>query len=176
MKRLYFSLIGIITFVGFAALALADEDHGTAWDQKINSRHRFKVLSQFDGAAVLDKETGRVWEQSPSISRFTWNDAQASFHCNNLSVGNRKGWQLPTIQELASLVDGNSTNTSSPRLPSGHPFQHVESSFYWSATTLAFDTSLAWGVLFSDGGVSAVGKTNGSFVWCVRGGQGVDPQ
>ena len=24
MKRLYFSLIGIITFVGFAALALAD--------------------------------------------------------------------------------------------------------------------------------------------------------
>ena len=64
MKRLYFSLIAIITFVGFAALALADP--GTTWDQQINGHGRFKVLKEFGGAAVLDKETGRVWEQSPS--------------------------------------------------------------------------------------------------------------
>ena len=56
MKRLYFSLIATIAFVGFAALALADP--GTTWDQQINGHHRFKVLREFDGAAVLDKETG----------------------------------------------------------------------------------------------------------------------
>ena len=44
MKRLYFSLIGIITFVGFAALALADP--GTTWDQQINGHGRFKVLKR----------------------------------------------------------------------------------------------------------------------------------
>ena len=70
MKRLYFSLIGIITFVGFAALALADP--GTTWDQQINGHGRFKVLKEFGGAAVLDKETGRVWEQSPSTELFPW--------------------------------------------------------------------------------------------------------
>ena len=70
MKRLYFSLIAIITFVGFAALALADP--GTTWDQQINGHGRFKVLKEFGGAAVLDKETGRVWEQSPSTVVFPW--------------------------------------------------------------------------------------------------------
>ena len=70
MKRPYFSLIGIITFVGFAGLALSDP--GTTWDQQINGEGRFKVLSQFGGAAVLDKETGRVWEQSPSTELFPW--------------------------------------------------------------------------------------------------------
>ena len=44
MKRLYFSLIGIVTFVGFAALALADP--GTTWDQQINGHGRFKVLKR----------------------------------------------------------------------------------------------------------------------------------
>ena len=68
MKRLYFSLIAMIAFVGFAALALADP--GTTWDDKINGHHRFKVLREFGGAAVLDKETGRVWEQSPSTEHF----------------------------------------------------------------------------------------------------------
>ena len=56
MKRLYVSVIAMIAFVGFAALALADP--GTTWDQQINGHHRFKVLREFDGAAVLDKETG----------------------------------------------------------------------------------------------------------------------
>ena len=70
MKRLYFSLIAMIAFVGFAALALADP--GTTWDDKINGHHRFKVLREFGGAAVLDKETGRVWEQSPSTDTFCW--------------------------------------------------------------------------------------------------------
>jgi hypothetical protein len=53
MKRLYFSLIAMIAFVGFAALALADP--GTTWDDKINGHHRFKVLREFGGAAVLDR-------------------------------------------------------------------------------------------------------------------------
>ena len=48
--------------------------------------------------------------------------------------------------------------------------------FYWSATTVADDTSVAWCVDFSDGGVGTGVKSANFFVWCVRGGQGVDPQ
>ena len=130
MKRLYFSLIAMIAFVGFAALALADP--GTRWNEKINGHHRFKVLRQFDGAAVLDKETGRVWEQSPSTDTFCWTASascpgtglapDALSYCYQLQVGGRKGWRVPTIEELASLVDISQGSPTTPALPAGHPF------------------------------------------------------
>jgi hypothetical protein len=142
-----------------------------SWDQQLPASTRFIVLSNWGGAAVLDRETGLVWEKSPSTGTFAWEEAQ--YQCNNLTVGNRKGWRLPTIQELASLVDPTQSN---PALPAGHPFSNVQSSYYWSATTFAFDASSAWAVRFNDGGVGPGGKSGGYFVWCVRGGQGVDSQ
>jgi hypothetical protein len=123
---------------------------------------------------ILDKETGRVWEKSPNTSARTWFDALGD--CYNLEVGGgriggRKGWRLPTIEELASLVD---TSQSAPTLPAGHPFENVQSSFYWSAITFASSTNSAWVVNFSTGGVLGGTKSLSLFVWCVRGGQGID--
>jgi Protein of unknown function (DUF1566) len=183
MKRLYFSLIAMIAFVGFAALALADP--GTRWDEKINGHHRFKVLREFDGAAVLDKETGRVWEQSPSMKTFCWTasascpatglvDApDALSYCYQLQVGGRKGWRVPTIEELASLVDISQGSPTTPALPAGHPF-NVRPTPHWSATTNASDASRAWAVGFATGSVFNPVKTADREVWCVRGGQGID--
>ena len=160
-----------------------------AWDRQLQcdtqaTCPRFLVLSDWidasnpsGGAAVMDRETGLVWETSPSLSTFQWEAAQ--IHCNQLAVGNRKGWRLPTIQELASLVDP--TATSSPTLPAGHPFTNVQSSAalpgsaYWSATTYP-PSGGAWLVVFSSGGVSFTGKFFDNFAWCVRGGHGVDLQ
>jgi len=181
MKRLYFSLIAMIAFVGFAALALADP--GTRWDEKINGHHRFKVLRQFDGAAVLDKETGRVWEQSPSTDTFCWTASascpgtglapDALSYCYQLQVGGRKGWRVPTIEELASLVDISQGSPTTPALPAGHPF-NVLPTPHWSATSNASDASRAWAVGFATGNVFRVVKTASREVWCVRGGQGID--
>lgn len=128
-----------------------------------------------NGAAVLDKETGLVWEQSPSTRTFSWDFAQS--HCNRLTTGGHLGWRLPAIQELTSLVD---QTQSSPALPSGHPFLNVQSypeSVYWSATTVVGSTSIAWYVrFFGHGGVGTVADDyNKGFVWCVRG-HGVDSQ
>jgi hypothetical protein len=86
---------------------------------------------------------------------------------------------LPTIEELASLLDPNAT--SAPFLPAGHPFIGVQVDFYWSTTTSALSGSLddALGVGFSGGKfVTDVGpkRTQNNFVWCVRGGQGFDVQ
>ena len=181
MKRLYFSLIAMIAFVGFAALALADP--GTRWDEKINGHHRFKVLRQFDGAAVLDKETGRVWEQSPSTDTFCWTASascpgtglapDALSYCYQLQVGGRKGWRVPTIEELASLVDTSQGSPTTPALPAGHPF-NVLPTPHWSATSNASDASRAWAAGFATGSVFRVVKTASREVWCVRGGQGID--
>ncbi|MGO9612378.1 MAG: DUF1566 domain-containing protein [Dissulfurispiraceae bacterium] len=122
--------------------------------------------------AVLDKETGLVWEKSPSTIPMAWEDAQG--HCNGLLTGNRLGWRLPTVQELGSLLD---LSTAAPYVPSSI-FSTVQSADYWSATTNAVSTSNAWAVLFLAGpGNLGIGvKSDSLYVWCVRGGNGVDPQ
>jgi hypothetical protein len=128
-----------------------------------------KVMNE---TAVLDHETGLVWEQSPRTNTNNWLAAQ--LNCNLLALGGRLGWRVPTIQELASLVDPT-VAVPGPVLSDGHPFSNVQSSAYWSATT-AVNTAFAWYVFFSSGGVNRGDKTNNFYVWCVRGGHGVDPQ
>lgn len=63
-----------------------------SWDNKIpNANQRFKVLSEFGGAAVLDRETQLVWEQSPSTTPTIWSAALGV--CINKNVGGRFGWR-----------------------------------------------------------------------------------
>ena len=90
-------------------------------------------------------------------------------------MGNRRGWRLPTIQELLSLVDP-SNPTGNPDLPLGHPFNIVQQNSYWSATTFAFadNPGFAWGMNLSNGDVFAPEKDSFRHAWCVRGGQGID--
>src|SRR5215470_9380827 len=44
-----------------------------AWSQKLPAAQRFEVV--LDGAAVLDHETGLVWEKSPSTVKNTFTDS-----------------------------------------------------------------------------------------------------
>lgn len=141
-----------------------------SWDQKITIG-RFVVLTNWNSEAVLDRETGLVWDKEPATSGFNW--AGASIHCVQRTVGGRKGWRLPSIQELASLVDPTQSN---PMLPSGHPFD-VQASPYWSSSTFVGDATLAFIQFISSGTQFAANKTANTNIpaWCVRGGSGVDP-
>jgi Protein of unknown function (DUF1566) len=141
-----------------------------SWDQQLPASTRFIVLSNWGNAAVLDRETGLVWEKAPTPSfSFTW--VGASFHCVDLNLGGRTGWRLPALPELMSLVD---RSRSDPSLPSGHPFTVPGFEDFWSATTTPSDTARAWHV--DSGRVFSRDKTGESGVWCVRGGPGGDTQ
>ena len=135
---------------------------------------RFTCL--FGGAAVRDNETGLVWEQSPDTTHRTW-EAALDF-CANRTVAQRnffagrKGWRLPSVAELASLIDLKASTGNilvDVLLPVGHPFS-VLPAVYWSASSSAAFPSYAWFVFFSDGRANIGNKIGFSPAWCVRGG------
>jgi hypothetical protein len=172
LELIVFGMVMFAASPAGAATAAGPYYANPSWDQTLPASTRFIVLSHMNGEAVLDRETGLVWQQSPSTSpRLTWLDAQ--IHCNELAVSNRIGWRLPTFQELASLVDRSQLF---PALPADHPFSNVQLSDYWSATTFARDPSGAWAVVFNVGGIIEVDEGSAFFARCVRGGQGADAQ
>ncbi|MGH7208301.1 MAG: DUF1566 domain-containing protein [Nitrospiraceae bacterium] len=143
-----------------------------AWDQTLPAVARFMILNNFASAAVLDRETGLVWEKSPATTTGDWEDA--TDECINKNVGGRRGWRLPAIAELTSLIDP-SVAPPGPTLPVGHPFSNVQSAFYGSATTRADHPGIARSVNFSNGGVASNDKNDIDFhAWCVRGGMNAD--
>ncbi len=93
-----------------------------SWDQTLPAATRFIILSNFNSAAVLDRNTGLVWEKSPDATTTTWDSAR--FFCLNRTTGGQKGWRLPSVHELASLIDP-SVAPPGPTLPPGHPFTNV---------------------------------------------------
>jgi hypothetical protein len=149
-----------------------DGNHTLRWDQNLPAAQRFVVLAAFNSDAVLDKNTGLVWEKSPAVTTHTWSDAR--FQCANKNVGGQKGWRLPSFAELSSLVDP-SVAPPGPTLPAGHPFTNVQSAGYWSATASADNPTFAWVVFFFNGNVFNTVMANVvNHVWCVRGGMNAD--
>ena len=156
------------------------QPHLKSWSNIIpNANRRFVVLPDFNSEAVLDRETGLVWEHSPETTPRTWEDAVRT--CWLRKVGGRMAWHLPMIEELASLVDP-AIAAPGPALPPGHPFQNVQTgglfeSAYWSSTTDvrgAFLPTQAWEVRFFDGTTGDSGKSGTRHLWCVRGGTHAD--
>ncbi|HEX4969212.1 MAG TPA: DUF1566 domain-containing protein [Nitrospiraceae bacterium] len=151
-----------------SAKSAGNEDIQTMqWDKAMPASQRFVVLAAFNNDAVLDKETGLVWEKSPQSAAVSLPNARLA--CANKAVGGRKGWRLPALPELASLVDP-SVASPGPALPSGHPFAGVQSANYWSASAHVDNPTLMWGVGFSNGAALGVSKAFDQRVWCVRGG------
>jgi hypothetical protein len=141
-----------------------------AWSQTLPASTRFIVLSNFDSGAVLDRETGLVWQRTPLAFQVSWNDAQHL--CDRVATGGRRGWRLPTFYELSSLLDPTQFR---PALPLNHPFQDLvqtEPDSYWTTTLDPSTPDFALAVEISSGVRLAYPKFALVYVWCVRGGSG----
>jgi Protein of unknown function (DUF1566) len=137
-------------------------NYTTRWDANHPSASRFTIV--FPGA-VMDKNTGLVWDQSPMVvptGPTSWTSAREL--CLNRTVGGTRGWRLPSVGELTSLID---PSLPVPYIP-GTVFTGVQSAIYWSATASAVGTTTAFGVSFQDGLVGASAKSTANHVWCVR--------
>ena len=137
----------------------------------LNAQHRFdppgtadvRFVVLLNGEAVRDVATGLVWERSPDLSHFVWTDAIS--HCEEKRLGGRERWRLPTVKELATLIDREQKD---PALPKDHPFSNIRSAVYWSSTPSESDDIVAWHVSFFTGQVVTDQKSQTRRAWCVQ--------
>ena len=117
---------------------------------------------------VTDTSSGLTWEQAGSSNK-TWEQALA--YCEDLNLGGKTDWRLPTIKELHSLVDNSRSHPTINTTYFRDTISFTDISFYWSSTTDAYNTNAAWGVDFSNGGDGYSYKHYGLYVRAVRGGR-----
>ena len=136
-----------------------------------------RFTDNLDAGTVTDNLTGLIWLRNAKCwDKGDWQTGLTN--CNNLASGScgladgsvAGDWRLPNINELQSLLD---TTQSSPALPAGHPFQNVQSHYYWSSTTSASNRGLAWHVDMGFGFTHDIPKEGEGvdlYAWPVRSG------
>jgi hypothetical protein len=153
-----------------------DLEIGIAWPNP-------RFTDNEDGT-VTDNLTGLIWLKNASCNSFfsgdttgqndrSWSDALtavnslANGYCG-LTDGSLAGdWRLPNVRELHSLIDFGQTD---PALPNGHPFNNVQTTYYWSSTSDVMFPSRAWCVQFLNGHVLYQDKSDSYYVHPVRDG------
>lgn len=114
---------------------------------------------------VVDTKTKLVWQQPCASSRMTW--ANAKSYCAGLGATLAgSGWRLPTINELATLVD---TSIAPPRAAIDPVFfPNAPKDDFWSSTLVAGTPSTIWVETFSIGGAGQTMASMSYLVRCVR--------
>ncbi len=199
-KELYFMSAAIVSLVFLAMLfpmmgTAADQSFVPTppilnnippdWSQTLQcdatACPRFELVMQ--GQAVLDHETGLVWQRKPGDNQFTW--VAAINECTYAGVPaadfpgeiglTRYGWHLPTMEQLLTIQYRRPGGVA-PKLPEGNPFLNVSiDTPYWTSTTYPGAPGVAWQLSFGPGAfrtrLTGADKTESRLIWCVRGGQ-----
>ncbi|MCX5905426.1 MAG: DUF1566 domain-containing protein, partial [Proteobacteria bacterium] len=98
---------------------------------------------------------------------YTLAEAQDTFisQLNNQNFGGRNDWRIPTVQELAGLVDSSNFN---PAINTVY-FPNTLSDYYWSSDTKASSNTMAWLFYFLSGVVWSGGEQYAGHVMAVSG-------
>ncbi|HEY6722860.1 MAG TPA: DUF1566 domain-containing protein [Polyangiaceae bacterium] len=106
---------------------------------------------------VRDNYTGLIWQRGDSDDMLSWEEAVA--YCKDLDL-NGNSWRLPSIRELATLVDEAEVAPAinSEMFPDTK-YGARSNDWYWATPQRG---SAAWGLNFDDG---FTGTNTGSAAW-----------
>ncbi len=182
MKQALFSTILVLCMIILGCSTDSDTDGETNPD--------------CDGTGLwYDSSSGLCWQESNRKLRLDWQSAIN--HCDTLSLGSYSDWRMPEIQELTSLIRGCESRNcevtdpdclsdicidgpncdycndlEGPGLRGCYWDAALSGScdvtHFWSSSTAASRSDLAWYVYFDNGEVHRGGKDNIRLVRCVR--------
>ena len=124
---------------------------------------RFRcVLGDF---AILDLETGLVWQRDPSHFIYTQGGAQAA--CLQAVTGGRMGWRLASANELSTLMNPQDNWA----LYTGNPFENTSGDplVFWTSTVDLSNPDRGFRLYFGIAAPTPVNNTLYHRAWCVRG-------
>jgi uncharacterized protein DUF1566 len=138
------------------------------------------TFTDLGNGMILDNCTRLIWQQDTSTTHPVWSDAIA--YCDNLVLGGKSDWRLPTANELTTMIDYSLNSTrGNPAASSLFHFVFNENFpgglSYWSQTedieTGNFQVNpptynRAWTVDFSNPHTSGSLKTEPLEARCVR--------
>ena len=111
---------------------------------------------------VKDNETGLIWQDSQTIVKKDFNDAE--IYCKSLSLNGYTNWRLPNIDELLSIVDLNRKFPAIKKI-----FKNTKTGYYWSSSKYESSISKIWYIDFGYGNSSYRDKLDKIYVRCVVG-------
>jgi len=129
---------------------------------------------------VKDTVTGLMWQGCPAgmtgdaasctgtAATYYWSDANN--YCSTTLNGDSSknagftDWYLPDIKEIRSILD----NRYSDPAVNQTFFHGTPISYFWSSSSYAPDSGMAWNVNFDDGNVEYNVKNSYNYVRCVR--------
>lgn len=112
---------------------------------------------------VTDNVTSLEWQDDVSSITSTYNLADATTQCQNLSLGGYTDWRLPTHSELMSIADYGRYNPAIDPI-----FHNTISQYYWSSSSYTGYPNGIWIVGFYLGFQYNSTQTNKLYVRCVR--------
>ncbi len=135
-------------------------------------------LTDNGNGTVTDNCTKLVWLKNANcFGMKTWSQANGMTNLMNMlprclpSGTNATDWHLPTVKELASLIDFSQRELALPNRIRGHNgvFSGVQPLYYWSSTPYAARSDEdAWSVHLNYGIIDTNAKTSTHYVWPVR--------
>src|SRR5687767_5947264 len=122
MKRALIAVLAVLLSAPVFAQTVANGPYYAvpSWDQTLPAAQRFILLANMNQEAVLDRETGLVWQKTPIANVNSRGSAVTA--CQQVKTGARQGWRLPRVDELMTLADVSNTDPSAAHFPPGHPF------------------------------------------------------
>jgi hypothetical protein len=131
---------------------------------------RYTTTGSGAATTVYDTKTGLTWLQTVPASMYTSGLAStagtAQNYCATLGVGGT-GWRLPTVRELATLVDYSQTGAAAAMIDAAY-FPSTPSGYFWSTTSAPWLPSYGKLLDFGHGYFNVYADSSSYSVRCVR--------
>lgn len=191
-QALSLTMLAALALPGAAGAALIDRGGGLIYDDVLDitwlQDANYALTSGFAAENQVNNGTAAT-NNIFADGRMGWDAAVA--WANALVFGGFDDWRLPLTPQPDPSCEGQSSDTPSQGFGAGCTgsemghlfnvdgitasapwlFTNVQSSFYWSGSEFALDTSRAWAFAFGPVDSQSLGsKNNTLFAWAVRSG------